>query len=161
MKVFISWSGERSRQVAELFKVWLKSVVQRSNPWLSTHDIQSGSVWFREIGNQLANTSIGIICLTGENKNRPWILFEAGALAKGLDTSRVIPFLIDLSPQDLEPPLSELNAVKGTKEGLFSLVKTINDQLQDDRLSDEVMRSVYETFWPQFGDFRGLEQWIP
>jgi len=150
MKVFISWSGERSKQVAELFKWWLKCVVQASDPWVSTQDIESGSVWFNEIGTQLADTSIGIICLTNENKDKPWILFEAGALTKGLSTSRVIPFLIDLEPHDIHPPLSQLNAVSPTEQGLFAIAGTVNSQIKEPNLSTDVFRKVFDTYYPQF-----------
>lgn len=150
MKVFISWSGERSRQVAELFKVWLKWVIQACDPWVSTQDIDSGSLWFNEINNQLSEISVGIICLTKENKDRPWILFEAGALTKGLSTSRVIPFLIDLNSLELRPPLSQLNAVTPDRDGLLRLTKTINFQLKDAALTQEVFNPVFENYWPQF-----------
>ncbi|MCC5612565.1 toll/interleukin-1 receptor domain-containing protein [Nostoc sp. CHAB 5834] len=150
MKVFISWSGERSNQVAELFKVWLKCVIQNSNPWVSSEDIENGSWWFNEIGNQLADTSIGIICLTKENKDKPWILFEAGALTKGLSTSRVSPFLIDLAPTDLTSPLSQLNATTPNKKGVQSLVRTINASLKEGALPLDVLDKVFETYWPQF-----------
>ena len=86
MKVFLSWSGERSKAVAELLNNWLCCVIQAARPWISTRDIDRGALWFSEINEQLQDTSVGIICLTQENKNKPWILFEAGALTKGLST---------------------------------------------------------------------------
>lgn len=60
---------------------------------MSSKDIDRGALWFTEITGQLANTS-GILYLTKENKNKPWTLFEAGALAIGLTSERVSPFLI-------------------------------------------------------------------
>src|ERR1043165_153842 len=106
MKIFISWSGNRSRAVAETLRDWIKCVLQATRPWISTRDIDRGSLWFSEINDQLKDTSVGIICLTQENKNRPWILFEAGALAKGLSSNRVCTLLIDLKSADLEDPLA-------------------------------------------------------
>ena len=150
MKVFISWSGERSKQVAELFKIWLKCVIQASDPWVSTQDIESGSLWFTEIGNQLSETTTGIICLTRENKDKPWILFEAGALTKGLSTSRIVPFLVDLAPQELQPPLSQLNATEADRHGVYSLARTVNLQLKEGGLTSDVFNAVFETYWPQF-----------
>src|SRR5579863_2173184 len=125
MKVFISWSGERSRQVAELLEGWLKCVIQGVSPWVSTKNIDRGSLWFAEISDQLASTVTGIVCLTKENFNKPWILFEAGALAKGLTSNRVCTFLIDLQATDLQNPLAQFNHTLPTKQGLFSLVQTI------------------------------------
>ena len=87
MRVFLSWSGPLSKAVAELLKEWIKMVLHASKPWLSSEDIEKGSLWFGEISDQLKNTCIGIVCLTKENMNRPWILFESGALAKGIPTN--------------------------------------------------------------------------
>lgn len=39
MKIFVSWSGKRSKAVAELMSDWLKCVIQASQPWISTRDI--------------------------------------------------------------------------------------------------------------------------
>lgn len=67
MKVFISWSGERSRKVAELLDDWLQCVIQAPEPWMSSKDIDRGALWFTEISDQLAGTGIGIVCLIKEN----------------------------------------------------------------------------------------------
>ena len=150
MKVFISWSGDRSRAVAELLDDWIQCVIQAVDPWMSSKDIDRGALWFSEINNELANTSVGIICLTKENKNKPWILFESGALAKGLSSSRVCTFLIDLESTDLENPLAQFNHTSPTKVGLYQLVRTINFSLQTESLKDQILEKVFETYWPQF-----------
>lgn len=150
MKIFISWSGERSKQVAVLLKDWLQHVNHIIKPWMSSHDIDNGAVWFNEISNQLAETKIGIACLTNENKDKPWILFEAGALAKGLSSTRVCTFLIDLSPNDLGNPLAQFNHSFPTKENMFKLIKSINRELGDLAMIDAIQTNVFETFWPQF-----------
>jgi len=69
-------------------------VIQSVKPFLSSNDIRSGQRWFSEIGKELQNTKFGILCLTPSNKEAPWILFEAGAISKIVDESRVVPLLI-------------------------------------------------------------------
>lgn len=150
MKVFISWSQERSRLVAELLNEWIQCVLQAVDPWMSSKDIDGGSLWFTEIADQLASTSVGIVCLTKENKNRPWILFESGALAKGLSSNRVCTFLIDLEPTDLENPLAQFNHTKPDRNGLWKLVKTINATLKESALKEAILQKVFDTYWPQF-----------
>lgn len=150
MKVFISWSGDRSKKVAELLEWWLKCVIQAVYPWISSKSIDRGTIWFAEINDQLASTVTGIVCLTKENRDKPWILFESGALAKGLSSSRVCTFLIDLEPKDLENPLAQFNHTFPTKEGLYSLVSTINRSLKDAQLPEAVLERCFETYWPQF-----------
>jgi hypothetical protein len=150
LKVFLSWSGVRSREVANLLSDWLCCVIQASRPWISTRDLDRGSLWFGEINDQLKDTTIGIICLTQENKTRPWILFEAGALAKGLSTSRVCTLLIDLESQDIEDPLAQFNHTFPNRESVLGLVKTLNNTLSINALDTRILEQVFDTYWPQF-----------
>ncbi len=149
MKVFISWSGERSRQVAELFNDWLQCVLQAVNPWLSTKDIDKGSIWFSEITNQLATIQNGIICLTKSNLNSPWILFESGALAKGINSNRIFTFLIDLEPNDVKPPLSQFNHTSPSREDVYRLVATINNGLENP-IKHDILNNVFTIYWSEF-----------
>ncbi len=150
MKVFISWSGERSRAVADLLDGWIQCVLQAATPWMSSKDIDRGSLWFSEISDQLKDTRIGIVCLTKSNLDKPWILFESGALAKGLSSARVCTFLIDLDSTDVSNPLAQFNHTTPDKTGLFELIRTLNSALGDQSLKEQVLEQVFETYWPQF-----------
>lgn len=150
MKVFMSWSGVRSKVAAELLCDWTKCVIQASRPWISTRGIDRGALWFSEINNELKDTAVGIVCLTHENKDKPWILFEAGALAKGLSTSRVCTFLVDLQSKDLQDPLAQFNHTLPTRDGLWSLVVTLNSSLESGALDERILRDVFDTYWPKF-----------
>ncbi len=150
MQVFISWSGDRSRAVAELLDEWIQCVLQAIRPWMSSKDIDRGSLWFSEISDQLKDTKIGIICLTRDNLNKPWILFEAGALAKGLSSARVCTFLIDIEPTDVDNPLAQFNHTMPDREGLYELVRTLNSALGERALREKVLEQVFNTYWPQF-----------
>ncbi|MCW2484826.1 toll-Interleukin receptor [Candidatus Symbiopectobacterium sp. NZEC127] len=150
VKLFLSWSGERSRKVAELLDEWVQCVIQACEPWMSSKNIDRGALWFTEISSQLHTSTIGVICLTKENREKPWILFEAGALAKGLSSNRVCTFLIDLEPTDVGNPLAQFNHTLPTKDGIYSLISTVNSSLGELRLKDQVIESVFETYWPQF-----------
>ena len=100
MKIFLSWSGETSRKVAVALRGWLPKVIQAIDPWMSSEDIAKGARWGSDIATQLSEADAGIICLTRENMNAPWILFEAGALSKYVDASLVCPYLYGLSLAD-------------------------------------------------------------
>lgn len=150
MKVFISWSGDRSKAVAEVLDEWLQCVLQAIDPWMSSKDIDRGSLWFSELSDQLADTKLGIVCLTQDNKSKPWILFEAGALAKGLSSSRVCTFLIDLEPTDVGNPLAQFNHTHNDRDGVFELLRTINSSLGEKALKEKVLEKVFDTYWPQF-----------
>lgn len=150
MKIFISWSGERSGRIAELLNEWLKCVIQAADPWLSTKDIEKGSLWFNEISSTLSNTQNGIVCLTKSNMDKPWILFEAGALAKGLSSNRVFTFLIDIEPNEIRDPLAQFNHTLPTNASLFQLVRSVNNALGEQSLKESILSKVFDTYWPQF-----------
>ena len=150
MKVFLSWSGVRSKAVAELLREWIRCVLQATRPWVSTRDLDRGSVWFGEINDQLKDTTVGVICLTQENKTRPWILFEAGALTKGLSTSRICTFLVDLQPKDIEDPLAQFNHTFPRRDSMKGLIETLNNNLGQSALDQRILTIVFDTYWPQF-----------
>ena len=131
MTVFLSWSGTRSDEVAKVFAKWLKLMLQQVEPWISSKDIESGAMWDEEIQKKLENSYIGIVFLTIENKDKPWIHYEAGALSKGIPSNRVMTFLVDLSTDDLlKTPLSKFNHTNDSDESLTKLLRTINKYLQ-------------------------------
>lgn len=82
MKIFISWSGERARAVAGKLHEQLPIILQAVEPWMSDEDLASGSHWSSEIAEQLDVSNYGIICVSPERIEAPWLNFEAGAIAK-------------------------------------------------------------------------------
>ncbi|HTI59295.1 hypothetical protein [Mucilaginibacter sp.] len=150
MKVFLSWSKLRSQKVAELLNSWIPCILQSVEPWISSQNIEDGELWFNAIQTQVSEIINGIICLTKENKDQPWILFEAGGLAKGLEKSRIYVLLIDLVPDDiLLSPLSAFNQTKPNKTGLKKLMHVINNRTSKP-VSTEILDQVFEKFWPDF-----------
>lgn len=150
MQIFISWSGEQSKAVAELLNEWIPCVIQAIKPWISTTEIDKGAVWFNEITNQLKETSVGIVCVTKENRDRPWLLFEAGALLKRVSKNRVCTFLVDLKYTDVKDPLAQFNHTVCEKEDVYKLLKTINDSMESGNLEEPRLRKILETNWPEF-----------
>src|SRR6201999_4387542 len=100
--------------------------------------------------NSLSESNLGILCLTPENKESRWIHYEAGALAKGLSSSRVYTLLIGLSPADLQPPLSQFNATPPDKEKLKKLIISLNEKLGERALDDSRLARSFETQWARF-----------
>ena len=162
VKIFISWSGARSKAVAELLRDWIRCVLQSARPWVSTRDLDRGSLWFGEINEQLKDTTVGIICLTQENKERPWILFEAGALTKGLSSSRVCPLLIDLETKDVSDPLAQFNLTRPDRDGIYNLVVTLNGCAGTSALDSRILDMVFQTYWKQFEEgLRNVLETVP
>jgi len=127
MKVFISWSGNRSKKVAQIFRDWLPSIIQSIEPFVSSEDIEKGARWNTDIAQELKVSTFGIICVTKDNLSAPWLNFEAGALSKTIDNSFVAPFLFDVKPSELkDSPISQFQATTFTKEDLKRFVTTLN-----------------------------------
>lgn len=148
MKVFISWSGERSKKTAEILKKWLPLFIQELEPWIST-EIEKGKRWTQEIADQLEKSNIGIFCLNRDNLNSRWLLFEAGAMSKGIVVSRVCTFLLDLSHSDVTSPLADFMHTTFDKEDFLKLLQTLNKSCNRS-LADDVLHNSFETYWPKF-----------
>ncbi len=102
MKVFIGWSGEQSREIGEAFRNWLPAVLQAVKPYFSPDDIATGARWESEISRELGETKIGLLILTPDSLTSPWLLFEAGALAKSMEKARVCHVLFGVEPTDIK-----------------------------------------------------------
>jgi hypothetical protein len=153
MQVFISWSGETSRQIALALRDWLPQAIQVVEPWMSEKDIPKGTRWLDEIGKQLERGQVGIICLTPDNLPAPWVHFEAGALAKGLQQSRILTYLFDLTHSQVEYPLAQFNHTLANEADTLKLLKSINEALPGKRLIEEaVITRSFEKFWPDLRD---------
>jgi TIR domain len=153
MLVFLSWSGARSKAVAEAMQGWLSQVIQTLEPWLSS-DIEKGSKWGHEISDKLERSTVGIICLTSENLNAPWLLFEAGALSKTKD-AYVCTLLLGLDPAQILQPLAQFQSTTFEKDDFRRMLHSINKAVQrsgERFLSDSVLNQSFDVFWPRLED---------
>lgn len=153
MKVFLSWSGDRSKEVAETLYTWLPSVIQALKPWKSDEDITSGAAWFNQISTELQDSKIGIVCLTPENVSSPWLLFEAGAIYKGSQGGLPCALLIGLEKADVSGPLAQLQMTSPSKEEIKKLVRDINALQSDDRrLTGPQLDEAFQLRWDYLED---------
>lgn len=152
MKIFISWSGDKSKEIASVFKDWIPAVIQAAKPYFSPNDIDKGARWSNEIAKELEASRIGIICLTDDNLQAPWLMFEAGALSKSMDMARVCPILFGVEPTDLAGPLVQFQAAPFSKDEIHKVIKTVNIQLGETSLDSNVLDSVFEKWWPDLDE---------
>jgi tetratricopeptide (TPR) repeat protein len=115
---------------------------------MSDRDLEAGQRWNEEISSKLKDTHFGIICLTRENLGAPWLLFEAGALAKAVDSARVVPVLLGVRRSDLTFPLAQFQAAEADESGLRSLAAAVNNALGADRLQAPTLDSIFAGLWP-------------
>jgi len=148
MKVFLSWSGTRSHKVAKIFRDWLPSVIQAIVPYVSSEDIDKGARWSTDIAKELEDSTFGILCVTRENINAPWLTFEAGALSKTMDKSFVSPFLFDIKRSEVDGPILQFQSTIFEKEDLKKLVKTLNKACEKDGLANDRLEKAFEVWYP-------------
>lgn len=149
MLVFISWSGTKSKAAAEALRDWLPDVFQSVKPWLSSDDISPGKRWNRELQEKLESSNFGIICVTQQNINAAWILYEAGCLSKTFKDTYVCPILIDLQPNDIkDSPLSQFQTISLNKDELYKLILTINESFLEKSISEKRLKRSFNKWYP-------------
>lgn len=148
MKVFISWSGGRSKALANAMRDWLQLPLNYVTPWVSDKDIGAGDRWAQSIAGELETSNFGIICVTPENLQSEWILFEAGALSKSMLDAKVIPLLFGLELSDLSGPLSQFQAQKVDEAGIMEIVRAIN-KVADNKVGEDIITRSVPLLWPQ------------
>ncbi len=114
---------------------------------MSELSIEAGQRWNEQISKRLQDTHFGILCITPENRDSRWLHFEAGALAKALDVSRVVPVLFDMRKVDLTFPLAQFQAVEANREGFFAVVSALNRALGEHQLSGPLLGIVFDNMW--------------
>ena len=150
MKVFLSWSGEPSHQVACVLKDWLPSVIQSLRPYVSSQDIDKGARWSTDIAKELQESTFGILCVTRANMDAPWINFEAGALSKTIDKGSVAPFLFDVKRSEVQGPLLQFQSTVNEKTDVLKLLVSLNGAMDDQgRLEEGSLKKSFEVWWPE------------
>lgn len=156
VKVFISWSGELSHQVALALHGQLPLFIHAAVPWVSSEDIAKGVLWRLELAKELNEGSVGIFCVTRQNVASPWVNFEAGALSKTPEASRVIPYLFQMRPSDVKGPLSDFQGAvyeRGSaknKEEFRKLLVALNSSQSPPATPEAVLNATFEKMWPDF-----------
>lgn len=157
MRIFASWSGTPAKDVAELLRAWIPSVVQDAEVYVSSQDIGKGARWQTSVTDNLAGIDFGIIVVTPSNIVAPWIMFEAGALSKTVN-GVVIPLLCGVEALEAATsPLSQFQWAKPQKEDIRDVMSRINaastKPLEIDRFS-----AAFEKWWPEFeSGYAGIE----
>jgi cell pole-organizing protein PopZ len=147
--VFLSWSGHESRNLARVLASWLPRMLQSVEVYLSSDEIGSGIRWDEAVARLVEESDFGLLCLTRNNLHSPWMNFEAGAIARA-GTSRVIPVLLDMSPAEVTGPIASFQAVSCfDKEGMYRLLKSINNVAHVGRVDPEALEAVFEALWPR------------
>lgn len=159
MKIFISWSGAASRELARILKEWLPTVLPYARPWLSSDDIRKGKPWDAELTKQLEATSYCLVCVTTkEVAEAPWVNFEAGAVSKYVERAHVSPLLVNVRPKDLDGvPLARFQCTQFNKTDVESLLLSVNEAAETPLSGDQLSRNLRNTWSQLKNDVEGLD----
>lgn len=147
MKVFISWSGDRSRAVARLLREFIPTILQAAQVYTSEDDVRAGERWSEDIAQTIKSADVAIACITSDNLDSPWLSFEAGVHIS--QAKPFIPLLVDISPVDLKGPFIAFQAMTLTRSDMHRLIRSLNDRLQKP-LKEEFVDKLFDRLWPEF-----------
>ncbi len=123
-------------------------VIQTLVPYVSSEDIDKGARWSTDIAKELEGSTFGILCVTRDNINAPWLTFEAGALSKTMDKAFVTPFLFDIKRSEVDGPILQFQSTIFQKGDIKKLIKTLNKACDKDKLSDEMLDKAFDVWYP-------------
>jgi hypothetical protein len=163
VKLFICWSGFRSHRIAEALSAWIPLVFGQVQPFLSS-EITKGARWFDVLRCELIGSQAGLLCITPENLESPWLHFEAGALLHESNANQIYTFLYDVKPDDLRGPLAAFQSTEATAADTERLVHSIAAHMVVDRLE---LTDKFRQHWPKLHQQlqalspRSLQELIP
>jgi hypothetical protein len=133
--VFISWSKEPSGEIAKHVQRLLGKIFPAPNInfFVSNVKISGGDNFRYILDDKLENSNFGILVLTNNNIAQPWIMFEAGALSKHSDNTKITPILFGRNYKDREAPIEQFNYIDYVNNSAFieSDEKFINGKEKD------------------------------
>lgn len=95
--------------------------------------IQPGEDWFRWIVEQVKKTDVALILLTPASIQKPWIVWEGGAVAGASfavqsEDVRVLPMTFGVKSGDIPTPFARTQLIDGTNE--HEIVKLLDSLLE-------------------------------
>ena len=143
-------------ELAEAFSKLLKSVSAgmiktfRSSDKKGAEGIDFGDEWYKRLMAMLQSTSDVVCLFTERSLDRPWILFEAGALSKKLKAAetRVCTYLHALEYASVNPPLSMFQHTLANKEDTRRLIHDIR-KFSKATVTEEGMNKLFDAMWPE------------
>lgn len=92
-KIFLSWSKSKSKAYAEIFRDLAINVLGllSKNIFISSQSISNGEDWWIEIKDALESSEFGIVFVTDENYNNPWLNYESGILQARFQKNSLLP----------------------------------------------------------------------
>ena len=149
MRIFISWSGETSHEVAKILYDWLLKMQIPALELFISDKIGKGYKWFDKLTNKLATADGGIFCLTRENVNAPWLAFEAGALCVTQQEPLIFPVLFGVEHSEITEPFKAFEHTNFTHDDMEALVFELKRPWNERDASPDNLEADFKRLYPE------------
>lgn len=152
VKIFISWSGQRERAVAEALREALPDLcVTEVEVFVSSKSITKGANGTSVIEANLDASDYGIVLVSRENQDAPWLNYEGGWLASTLSRP-VSTICLDLRPGDVTSPLAPRQATQfESEEDMTELLQQIAETANPS-IPQRALNTLLKSVWPGIRD---------
>jgi len=145
MKIFISWSGETSRRLALSIKNNILNYPGITT-FISSEDINSGTLWFNKVTASLNEMNEALVVLTPSSYARPWLNFEAGYIFGKLNKLSIIVISQD-EAFAVSGPFSPFQVRNGRSR--TDIIKLLSDITKDKGESIEKWVDIHFKKWKE------------
>ena len=99
-KIFISWSKDTSKLIAQELRIFINNIFSSAIELFFSPEIYKGTCVDKEIHENLLSCSKCIVCITADNFKNPWLLYESGVIYgsnynKSNNKSIIVPILFE------------------------------------------------------------------
>lgn len=176
-KIFLSWSKDKSKKYAERFKGLIKKTLGlfETSIFISSQSIDVGEDWWQEIKGALSSAQVGVIFVTDENYDSPWLNYETGILQSKFEKNMTFPVTTSTDANsflDKKIPLTQfqltkaLDDIKEMKKLIVYIAKSIELDIDTDeielKIEDNWRSYLTDDSSPVISDFKDtIKFWLP
>lgn len=163
--IFLSWSKDKSRRIAESVKLFMERVFGREDLFWISSMIKHGAPFFTEILRAREECDQAMFFLTRDNLRNPWLLFEFGLFyTEGKGTCDVWVLLFDgIQPNELvNTPFEHVQTTSFCRGDFTDMITEINQstgQSESTELLTERVGLYWSDFYKSISDiYRGSDE---
>lgn len=152
MKIFLNWSGEESRRVADLLREWLPELFDSVEPWMAADTFGRNNRWLEANSGGFDQAAMIVACITRANIHSDWSSLDPSSFEYSV--ADIPPQLVLLASPDVNletfrPIKHPYNVLELGHDGLEILVQQING-LTDRPVQNDVLIDRFAAMWPRF-----------
>lgn len=114
--------------------------------FVNSGDIALGNNWTKVLEEAVKTDDCGLLCVTPDNVNSEWLVFEAGILSSNVKL--LIPLLFGVSALQLGTPLHMFQSVPFGVDGMRELVCQLNNLCGYNGVSAYVLEDRFKALYP-------------